>query len=103
MEASEPHTQRIVRYLRNANLLHRHTLREILWLIDISTELLRDPHTHEPEWDEWEKWREKWMSRRHFDTVIIESHFTLISDSHDTEDDTISSFYLFHIRSRLLS
>ena len=38
------------------------------------------------------------MSCRDFDTVIIESFFTLIPHRHDTEDDPISCFDLLHIR-----
>ena len=43
------------------------------------------------------------MCRRHFDTIIIESCFTLISCSDYAEDDTISRFYLFYIGVRLVS
>lgn len=60
-------------------LLHRHTLREVLWFIDVASELLRDTNCHEPERDEREKWRKQWMCCRHLDTVIVESLFTIIS------------------------
>ncbi len=47
----------ISEFLENQKFLfHRHALGKILWLIDISTELLRNSDSDKPEWNEWEEW-----------------------------------------------
>lgn len=86
---------------KDINLFHRHTLCEILWFVDIVAELLCYTDSEEPHRDEWEKWREEWMRGRHFDTVIIEIIHS-VSDSDDSEDDTVSGFDFFDVRCGLL-
>lgn len=83
-------------------LLYRHTLREVLWLVDIIAELLRDTDSEEPHRDQWEKWRKEWMRGRHLDTIIVEIIHS-ISDSDDSEDDTVSGFDFLDIGRGLLS
>ena len=87
-----------IRILEIAKILfHRHTLREILWLIDITPELLGNPDCHEPEWNKWKEWRENRMRGRHLDNIIIEIRSGFISDGHYTEDHSTTSLDLFDV------
>ena len=73
-----------------------------MWFIDIITEFFCDTDSEEPHRDKWEKWREEWMRRRHLDTIIIEIIHS-ISDSDNSENDTVSGFDFFDVRCGLLS
>jgi hypothetical protein len=78
-------------------LLYCHALREIPWLIDITSECICDIVREELEYDHLDEWRDERIDTIELDHVIIEI-FGCISSCDDTDDFPTTSLYLFDAR-----